>query len=124
MLKIAYDYDIASDGPDHLVELADMLVKTIFSEASQAGRWLVDIIPACMSLPLLRSPPSCISDTSLTVKYVPEWFPGAGFKKTARVWKTVANDFYETGFKFVKHQIVRVDHRSWQMQTNQNSVRS
>lgn len=56
MLKIAYDYNIASDGPDDLVELADMLVKTIFSEASQAGRWLVDIIPARMSLPLLRSP--------------------------------------------------------------------
>lgn len=56
--------------------------------------------------------PSRISDTSLTVQYLPEWVPGAGFQKKARVWKTYVNDFYEKGFKFVKHQIVRIVHRS------------
>ena len=42
---MSHGYTISPDGPDPLVELADKAVGTVFSEACQAGKWLVDVIP-------------------------------------------------------------------------------
>ena len=36
------------------------------------------------------------------VKYVPEWMPGAGFKRKAREWRAVAERFYTIPFDSVK----------------------
>ena len=47
VLKLSYGYNIEPHGPDYMVDLADEVVKKIFSEASEPGRWLVDIIPTC-----------------------------------------------------------------------------
>lgn len=41
-----------------------------------------------------------------TVRYVPEWLPGAGFKKLARRWNARMNEFYDKPLEFVKHQLV------------------
>lgn len=48
LLNMAYGYNINPDGADYLVGLADE-VNSIFSEASQPGRWLVDSFPVCAS---------------------------------------------------------------------------
>ena len=40
------------------------------------------------------------------MKYIPEWVPGATFKKTARQWREVIFESYNKPFYFVKKQMV------------------
>ena len=44
------------------------------------------------------------------VKYIPEWVPGATFKKTARQWREVIFESYNKPFYFVKKQMVSKAH--------------
>jgi hypothetical protein len=57
-----------------------------FSQATQPGRFLVDVFP--------------------WLRFVPEWFPGAGWRKTAREWRQVTDRFYSAGYKWTLEQIV------------------
>lgn len=41
----------------------------------------------------------------MVVKYLPDWFPGAEFKETARFYKKTLFEAAETPYAFVKHQI-------------------
>ena len=111
ILKISHGYTINPYGPDPFVELADKAVGTVFAEAFQAGRWLVDVVPAC-TLHILSRAESMwpIHDLLTLVRYLPEWLPGAGFKKQAREWGRIVSDFYDKPFAFVKHQMVRATH--------------
>ena len=43
----------------------------------------------------------------IVVKYIPEWVPGAGFQKEARVWKTSVDKMRDVPFDVVKQQMVR-----------------
>jgi hypothetical protein len=51
----------------------------------------------------------------VTVKYVPEWFPGAGFQRKAKVWRRYANEMRIRPFQAVKQSIVSLllNTRSW-----------
>jgi hypothetical protein len=40
-----------------------------------------------------------------TVKYVPSWFPGAGFKQTANLWRNHLSGIADRPYDFVKQQI-------------------
>jgi hypothetical protein len=40
------------------------------------------------------------------LKYVPSWFPGAGFQKKAARWKEAANIMAEKPFRHVQEQLV------------------
>src|ERR1700759_4816788 len=40
------------------------------------------------------------------LKYIPEWVPGAGFKKKAREWKLVIQKLINVPFAAAKHRIV------------------
>lgn len=40
------------------------------------------------------------------VKYVPDWFPGAGFKKQAKEWNKVTTATAEEPFAYIKEQAV------------------
>ena len=42
----------------------------------------------------------------MTVKYVPEWFPGASFQKKAKVWRQWAEEMHFRPFEVVKQNIV------------------
>jgi hypothetical protein len=42
------------------------------------------------------------------VKYLPEWFPGAGFQKKAKIWKKIVLDMPNVPFQFVKKQLVSI----------------
>ena len=59
-----------------------------FSQATQPGRFLIDVFP--------------------WLRFVPEWFPGTGWKKTAREWRQVRDRTYNTGFEWTLEQIVRI----------------
>jgi hypothetical protein len=51
---------------------------------------------------------TCVFLTTLPVKHVPEWCPGAGFKKTAKQWLATVNELAEKPYKMVKDQMVTV----------------
>ncbi|KAJ4475558.1 cytochrome P450-like protein [Lentinula aciculospora] len=39
------------------------------------------------------------------LRYVPEWFPGAGFKRQAREWSDVRNKLTDSAFQMTKEQV-------------------
>ena len=41
------------------------------------------------------------------MKYVPSWFPGAGFQKKAQEWAHLANEMPNKPFNAVKDAVVR-----------------
>ena len=84
ILKITYGYSIEPSGSDPLVTLADNALDQ-FSQAAVSGKWLVDILPA--------------------LQFVPEWLPGAGFKRIARKWSATTERMVELPYQFVKDQI-------------------
>jgi len=46
----------------------------------------------------------------LSVKYIPAWFPGAGFKKKALKWRKLARDMIDRPYDMVKAQFVHPFH--------------
>ena len=46
------------------------------------------------------------------VRYLPEWMPGAGFKKIARQWHATAMELAEKPMRFVKQEMVTGHHES------------
>ncbi|KAF8910209.1 cytochrome P450 [Gymnopilus junonius] len=72
-ISLAYGLNV-KDNNDPFVDLALRAFQTGL-DSSFPGAFLVDVIP--------------------WLKYVPEWVPGARFKKTAKGWRKLQNDFHE-----------------------------
>ncbi|KAG6332027.1 hypothetical protein ID866_7060 [Astraeus odoratus] len=83
MLSITYGYQ-AKEEKDYFIELTDQ-VADIFTKATVPGAFLVDVIPMLM--------------------YVPEWFPGASFKRKAREWRMMFDELTMRPYEFVKNQM-------------------
>ncbi|KAH8429766.1 cytochrome P450 [Aspergillus melleus] len=84
ILKIAYGYTIEPHGRDPLVDLANQAMDN-FSVAGTPGAWLVDAIPL--------------------LKYIPSWFPGAGFKRTGSSWRKNLLTTIEKPYRLVQKQM-------------------
>lgn len=56
-----------------------------FSAAVTPGAFLVDVLPF--------------------LRHVPSWFPGAGFKRTAKEWRDCLTEVVEKPFAFTKQQM-------------------
>lgn len=56
----------------------------------------------CLSLPNNAH----VLMSSLTVAYVPDWFPGAGFKVKAKEWAVTLEEMVQRPYQFVKDQMV------------------
>ncbi|KAJ5673715.1 hypothetical protein N7507_002842 [Penicillium longicatenatum] len=84
VLKVAYGYTISPHSPDPLVDLADKAMED-FSYALLPTAWAVDFIPI--------------------LRYLPAWFPGAGFIKICQAYKTRAVAFSDVPYKFVQQQM-------------------
>lgn len=83
VLKISHGYDVKEHN-DPFVELADRATEQ-FSIATAPGGFLVDLIPA--------------------LRYIPMWFPGAGFRRKASVWAATLFEMVEQPHNFVKKQM-------------------
>ena len=57
-----------------------------FSQAAQPRHFFVNVSP--------------------WLQFVPEWFPGAGWKKTAREWRQPGERMYDIGYEWTLEQIV------------------
>jgi cytochrome P450 len=81
---MAYGYTTEPNKPDLLVGLSDKMM-TEFSLAAVPMAWAVDLIPA--------------------LRYLPENFPGATFKKTARKWRKSIQAVGYLPYRFVRRQM-------------------
>ncbi|EUC35841.1 hypothetical protein COCCADRAFT_2996 [Bipolaris zeicola 26-R-13] len=89
ILKITYGYNIVSHGKDPLVDVAEKTMEQ-FAEATVPGRWAVDIFPF--------------------MKYIPDWMPGAGFKRTAKEMAKQLDQCTTRPYEFVKQQMQEKRH--------------
>ncbi|KAI1433056.1 cytochrome P450 oxidoreductase OrdA-like protein [Xylaria sp. CBS 124048] len=84
VLKTVYGYTVDHHKEDPLVKIVNTATEW-FSDALIPGAWLVDMIPA--------------------LRYVPEWLPGGGFKKTARYWRSLLVAAAEKPFWFTRQRM-------------------
>lgn len=81
---MTYGYTIETDMPDVLVETIDKMMNE-FSLAAAPMRWAVDIVPI--------------------LQYLPDGFPGASFKQTARKWRKSIQASAYIPYRFVRRQM-------------------
>ncbi|PYH45575.1 cytochrome P450 [Aspergillus saccharolyticus JOP 1030-1] len=91
ILKIAYGYAVDPFQRDPLVDLADEAVEQ-FSLAVRPGTWMVDVLPF--------------------LRYLPAWFPGAGFQRTAQRFRKQSEAVADIPFAFVHHQMSQPGYES------------
>lgn len=103
-MDIAYGIDIRPDGDPYV----DAAVKALaaLSTAAVPGKYWVDIIPWGTYHIRLYLSASRSRLTLLIVKYIPSWFPGAGFKKEANAWKQMTDNMIDLPYAAVKQEIV------------------
>ncbi|KAG1736610.1 cytochrome P450 [Suillus paluster] len=84
-LLVVYGHQVKSND-DPFLNLAEECVDILANRiASGGGIWPVDLFPA--------------------LKYIPNWFPGASFKRNASIWKDKMQEFVDRPFAFVKAEI-------------------
>ena len=84
-MKISYGIDVQESNDPYILVVEEAMRGV--SEAGVPGAFLVDVFPV--------------------LKYVPSWFPGAGFQKKAAHWREVNKLLIEKPFSYVKEQLVR-----------------
>ena len=87
---MAYGYAIDTSGSDVLVGTIKSTIAN-FSLAAVPMGWAVDIMPA--------------------LRYLPDHFPGAGFKETARRWRKIVEASAYIPYEFVQRQMAAGEHR-------------
>lgn len=90
VLKMAYGYRINSKDHDPLVETTKTTISN-FSLAAVPMGWAVDIVPV--------------------LQYLPDWFPGTKFKKTARQYREIVEASAYPPYKFVQRQMAADEHQ-------------
>lgn len=86
--SVIYGYEPRSAG-DRLLSQSEECLDILSNEISaEGGVWAVDIFPF--------------------LKYIPSWFPGAGFQRVAANLRTKMTVFSEEPFKWVKTNLQQV----------------
>lgn len=100
-LRLSHGY-ATQTGDDPLVDLAHV-ANSQLSMATAPGVYYVDFVP----LSKLLDCPNMSKDTqTFTVKYIPSWLPGAGFKRKAKKYAIVVRKLVEIPHNYVKSQLV------------------
>ncbi|ETN38214.1 uncharacterized protein HMPREF1541_06245 [Cyphellophora europaea CBS 101466] len=84
ILRSTYGYEIDPHSRDPLVDLINETMMQ-FSDVSQPGKWAVDLVPA--------------------LQYLPDWFPGTGFKQYAKHCKETLLQAGSIPYAFVEKQL-------------------
>ena len=85
-MKIGYGIAV-QESDDPYIAIAEEVLKGV-AEAGIPGAFLVDLFPI--------------------LKYVPRWFPGAGFQKKAASWRELNHIMADKPFCHVQEQLVLV----------------
>ena len=86
IMKIGYGITV-QESDDPYISIAEEVLSGV-AEAGIPGSFLVDFFPI--------------------LKYVPSWFPGAGFQKKAARVKEVSYTMAERPFHHVQEQLVKI----------------
>ncbi|KZT51052.1 cytochrome P450 [Calocera cornea HHB12733] len=81
--EVVYGHRLSSPDDEFLVKAREVLV--IFERVIRPGAFLVDTFP--------------------WLKYIPEWFPGAGFKRRAREWRATSDRLRQDHLDKVKRDM-------------------
>ena len=76
----------------------------IFGKATQPGKFLVDSFPIRKYCSIRVA--LFLANMSGVVKYVPSWFPGAGFKRHAAIWREGVMRGISEPFQYTKKEMV------------------
>ena len=85
-MKVAYGIAVQKTD-DPYISIVEEVMNGI-AEAGIPGAFWVDLFPI--------------------LKYVPSWFPGAGFQRKAARWREAINTMAEKPFRHVQEQLVQV----------------
>ena len=85
-MEIGYGIAVKETN-DPYISVAEEVLDGL-SQAGNPGTFLVDLIPM--------------------LKYLPSWFPGAGFQKKASRWREANYIMAEKPFAYVKEQLVQI----------------
>ena len=85
-MKIGYGIAV-QESDDPYISIAEVALNGA-AEAGIPGAFWVDLFPI--------------------LKYVPSWFPGAGFQRKATLWREATHIMVEKPFRHVQEQLVRV----------------
>lgn len=109
---ITYGYAI-KEYDDPIVDIVEAAMSQ-FSDLMEPGAYLVDMVPLRKSDFSRRPTTGGIDRISLslrrrayrTVRYVPEWFPGTGWKAKAKRFADTLTEMADVPHQFVKDQMV------------------
>jgi hypothetical protein len=85
-MEICYGITILEHN-DPYISIAEQAFEGV-AEAGVPGAFLVDLLPV--------------------LKYVPSWFPGAGFKRKAARWRACIREMLERPYHRVKGELVSI----------------
>ncbi|SJL09908.1 uncharacterized protein ARMOST_13289 [Armillaria ostoyae] len=85
IMKTVYGYDVEPDG-DRFVDLVDQAMISVRLGLTN-GTFLVDLLPI--------------------LKNVPDWFPGAKFKKLAQRWRENVEEMREEPFRYAAESVAK-----------------
>ncbi|CAE6462191.1 unnamed protein product [Rhizoctonia solani] len=83
LLSAVYGYEVTSAN-DHLVELVELALDHLCDAAIQ-GNFLVNTIPC--------------------LRFLPDWLPGTGWKKTAKAWSEEKDEMINAPFYWTKQRM-------------------
>ncbi|KAF9064432.1 cytochrome P450 [Rhodocollybia butyracea] len=75
-------------------------------QGEEAQPFIKTAIEAVKSITIATTPGAFLVDQISILKYVPEWFPGAGFKRKAREWDLLRMEMTEDPFRVTKERMV------------------
>ena len=101
-MRIAYGYRVKESNDPFLTDV-EVAVEQ-FSLSTAPGGFLVNLVPSRVYLfgVIHRD----VLPNRWTVRHLPAWFPGAGFKHTAALWAESLVNMVEKPYQFVKQQMV------------------
>ena len=93
-MRISYGIEVAEEN-DPYVDAVEKGVAS-FNEIFVPGAFLVETFPS--------------------LRHIPSWFPGGGFKRLARKWKKIARNMRDSPFERVMGEMVGLPPATWKME--------
>jgi len=103
-MMISYGYSV-KEHDDPYLDVVEAAVNG-FSECTEPGAYLVDLIPLRKSRPPRRRIIGYLHVSLRIVRHVPDWFPGAGWKAKAKRFADLLTDMTDMPHQFVRDQMV------------------
>ena len=100
ILKLTYGYNVDYKSGFPLVKPLGQVGEEA-SDASQPGRWLIDVIPIRKSCTMSLKEKLAWE----LVRYLPSWMPSTGFQKIANKYRCGLHEMIEVPYSFIKKNI-------------------